>query len=169
MVWKKEPIKSKKEQKEDEKWLKNFKKKPKFLCDENLDADTAKRLYELDYNAISVYDIGYEGKQDEIIYQEAFKTDRVLLTNDEDFLDNKQFELKFSTPTIILPNKNFEKSLLYMLYHIAPYYEVFKEIKIKVLPGDYSFQIIMKNLQRGAIEGSFYRFKNGDLEKFYKN
>ena len=129
----------------------------------------AQRLQASNYNAVSVYDIGCEGKSDEIIYKEAFKADRILLTHDDDFLNNKLFELKFSTPTIILPIKNFEDALVLVLWHIAPYYEIFKEMKIKILPEDYSFHATLQNYETGAIEVVKLRYRQGDLEKFYED
>ncbi len=110
--------------------------------------------------------MGLEGQPDEIIYLETYKKKRIFLTHDSDFLDNRKFELKFATPTIILPTKQFEKSLSLCLYHIAPYFQVFTGTKIQISPEDASFSITLQDISTGKIEHRRLRHQNGYLEIF---
>ena len=65
----------------------------KFLIDENLSWRVAEALQKLGIDALHIKDVGLQGKEDEIIMDYAIKENRVLLTQDSDFADIRNYPL----------------------------------------------------------------------------
>ena len=64
--------------------------------------------------------LGLEGHPDENIWIAARKNKRVLLTHDDDFLDNGKFPLKGSFGAVVLPHKTGDEGLLIgKLWHLV--------------------------------------------------
>src|SRR5271166_4121989 len=63
----------------------------RFLVDESLGRDAARVLRENGWNAKFVSDLRLLGKDDTVVFAEAWKQKRVILTHDRDFLDNRKF------------------------------------------------------------------------------
>ncbi|MGA2905333.1 MAG: DUF5615 family PIN-like protein [Candidatus Korobacteraceae bacterium] len=64
---------------------------PRFLVDESLGNDAARLLRDQGYNAKFVEDLGLMGKADDAVFAAAWKDQRIVLTHDRDFLDNRRF------------------------------------------------------------------------------
>jgi predicted nuclease of predicted toxin-antitoxin system len=69
----------------------DFKRKTRFLIDEGLGEEVAKYLRQRGYNAVFAGDVGLLGHCDEDVFAYAWRTHRVLLTHDHDFLDDTKF------------------------------------------------------------------------------
>jgi len=80
-----------------------FKKKARFLVDESLGEAVARVLRDDRWNAIFVSDAGLGGHSDEDVFAYAWKEDRVLLTHDQDFLDDRRFPPHRNAGVIVLP------------------------------------------------------------------
>jgi predicted nuclease of predicted toxin-antitoxin system len=123
----------------DEKWKEfksKFKKKARFLVDENIGEEVATVLRDLGYNTVFVGDIGLLGRSDEDVFAYAWKTKRFILTHDDDFLDNLKFPFHRNHGVIVLPgakgNGTLEGALADVLRLIAPYATANVGVKIKI-------------------------------------
>ena len=65
--------------------------KARFLVDESMGAAAAKYLSENGYNTKYVGDVGLEGRSDEDVFAFAWKNERIIVTHDLDFLDDRRF------------------------------------------------------------------------------
>ncbi len=68
-----------------------YRGKARFLVDENLGTAVANFLKDSGYNAKFVQDLSLSGRSDEDVFALAWKEERVILTHDTDFLDDRQF------------------------------------------------------------------------------
>ncbi len=68
-----------------------YRGKARFLVDESMGVATAKYLNEKGYNTKYVDDEGLEGRSDEDVYAFAWKSERIIVTHDPDFLDDRRF------------------------------------------------------------------------------
>lgn len=66
-------------------------RKARFLVDESLGEDAVRVLRNVGWNALFVTDLNLRSKDDSAVFSAAWKTGRVLLTHDRDFLDNRRF------------------------------------------------------------------------------
>jgi len=88
MVWKPVSSPSKKEMSE---FLSEHRRSARFLVDESLGEEVAKQIRELGWNVKYVDEVGLRGHADEDVYAYAHKENRVILTHDDDFMDNRLF------------------------------------------------------------------------------
>jgi predicted nuclease of predicted toxin-antitoxin system len=63
----------------------------RFLVDESMGASIAKYLSEKGYNTRYVGDEGLAGRSDEDVFAFAWKSERIIVTHDPDFLDDRRF------------------------------------------------------------------------------
>jgi predicted nuclease of predicted toxin-antitoxin system len=68
-----------------------YRGKARFLVDESMGAAIAKHLSERGYNTKYVGDEGLEGHSDEDVFAYAWKSKRIIVTHDADFLDDRRF------------------------------------------------------------------------------
>jgi len=84
--------------------LRAFRKKPRFLIDENVSPDVASVLREKGYNVHTVGEVRFGGRGDEAVFQYAKKEDRILITGDRDFLNRRRFPPDKSPGVAVLPS-----------------------------------------------------------------
>jgi predicted nuclease of predicted toxin-antitoxin system len=65
--------------------------KAKFLVDENLGTEVTRVLRDDGWNVTDVFELNIVGQPDENVFAAARKLNRILLTHDEDFLDDRRF------------------------------------------------------------------------------
>jgi predicted nuclease of predicted toxin-antitoxin system len=113
-----------------------FKKKARFLVDENMGNDVAVLLRDFKYNATFVGDVGLIGCADETVFAYAWKDKRILLTHDADFLDDKKFPFHRNPGVIVLPGAEgdgtLEPAIADLLRIVAPYESAHIGAKITV-------------------------------------
>jgi len=63
----------------------------RFLVDESMGKRIAEILQSEGFNVRYVAEVGLAGRSDEDVFAEAWKDNRVIVTHDPDFLDNKRF------------------------------------------------------------------------------
>ncbi len=88
-------------------------KRTKFLVDENLGFGTTEVLR--DYfrcNVKDVSEVGLKGKDDTTVFQWAWRNMRVLLTHDDDFLDDKRFPEHSNPGVVVLPGGGGDEDAL---------------------------------------------------------
>ena len=82
MPWKKVDLPA---QREIDAYVRQFKKKARFLVDESLGSEAAKVIRELGWNVKYVDEVALVGHSDEDVFAFAWSDDRILLTHDRDF------------------------------------------------------------------------------------
>ena len=66
-------------------------KKARFLVDESLGIGVAGLLGKAGWKVKYTHDLGLAGRSDEDVFAAAWKEDLILLTHDDDFLDDRRF------------------------------------------------------------------------------
>ena len=70
-------------------FVRREKRKARLLVDESLGIGTTIFLRSLGWNTKDVSEVGLRGHPDENVFNYAYKHDLMLLTHDEDFLDDR--------------------------------------------------------------------------------
>ncbi len=77
--------------------------KARFLVDESAGPALADEIRRRGWNATYIGELGLKGHPDETIFSCAWQEDRVLLTHDQDFLDDRRFPPHRNPGLVILP------------------------------------------------------------------
>lgn len=146
--------------------IKAFKKKARFLLDENIDPNIAEDIGNLGYRVTTVYKKGLAGKPDTTLYNYARKKKYVLVTtNTKDFWnDTRKMPLKTSPGIICLESDpgNTDKllKLLAITFHwFGAMATVLDGAKVKISKR----WIIMKLQGRSKVEHIKYDLTNDDM------
>jgi predicted nuclease of predicted toxin-antitoxin system len=78
-------------------------RRSRFLVDESLGAEVTRLLRRLRWNVKDVYELGLAGHPDENVLAAAKADDRILLTHDRGFLDERRFPHHRNPGVAILP------------------------------------------------------------------
>jgi len=118
-------------------WTAEFGKRARFLVDENMDPELATILRELKYNSISVADAGLTGLPDEAILAFAKREDRILITSDDDFENERRFPEHRNPGVVIIPDGRLDdtgvqKALASMLPVVGHYRPLFNGAIVRV-------------------------------------
>ena len=166
MVWKKlSPVTD--EQARD---FNRFKKKTLFLVDESLGEAVALVLREDGWNAEFALDVGLGGHSDEDLLAYAWKEDRVLLTHDHDFLDDRRFPPHRNPGIVILPGSSGTgEGLVFALRRVAsiigPNRKAFPRFKIEITQ-DGIWNV--KSMVRVSDDVRNWRLRFGRNEEIYE-
>jgi predicted nuclease of predicted toxin-antitoxin system len=163
MPWKPLPESSDKQGKDFER---EFRKKARFLIDENVNPVITEFLTEKGWNAKDASEMGLAGKDDRTVLAAAHREDRVLLTHDRDFLDDRQYPPHRNPGVVVLPlDTNFTALAAVvhnMLLLVGRYRNFQRGTKVEFFP-DGSLVINTRNL--GKNQRTRYRFtRNGQAE-----
>jgi len=109
MVWKPIYSPSKKEMAE---FLREHKRSARFIVDESLGIEVARQIKELGWNVKYVDEVGLRGHSDEDVYAYSYKENRVILTHDDDFLDNRLFPISICSGVVIIPGGSGDENAL---------------------------------------------------------
>jgi predicted nuclease of predicted toxin-antitoxin system len=88
MAWKLVPTPSDKDLRE---LRREYRGKVRFLVDENAGPEVAEFLRSSGFNVKYVDEVGLCGHSDEDVFAFAWKEKRLIVTHDQDFLDNRRF------------------------------------------------------------------------------
>ena len=120
-------------------------KKIKLYADENIPLGTTRFLKKKFNTKHAVIDYSFSGRPDSFHYQESFSQNRILLTADQDFLDNRKFPLRKTKGVIILvvPAPITHRKLNDLLKKLFPYIrlmpaETFQATKLKATPDGFA-------------------------------
>src|SRR5262249_3236699 len=80
-----------------------FTKRARFLVDESLGVGVYEVLVRLGWNAKWAGEVGLLGRSDEEVLAYAWREDRIVLTHDTDFLDQRRFPSHRHPGVIVLP------------------------------------------------------------------
>jgi predicted nuclease of predicted toxin-antitoxin system len=137
-----------------------FTKKARFLVDESLGSAVAGLLQRSGWNAKYLGDVGLAGRDDQDVLAFAHRDDRVLLTHDRDFLDDRRFPEHRNPGIVVLPGGSGNaialiEALRWTLSIVGEFREVWRRSKVSVgLDG--SFTVKSRNRKTGAMTSRRY-------------
>jgi predicted nuclease of predicted toxin-antitoxin system len=139
--------------------------KAQFLVDENIDGIVIEILRKKGWNAISVTEVNLAGHSDEDVLAYGWREDRILLTQDHNFLDDRRFPEHRNPGIIILPSEpvgssKFARPLLQALSIVGSFRKLYRGAKI-VFSRDNELSIINRDRSTGAIKKERYRLGTG--------
>ena len=88
------------------------KRKTRFLMDESVDNRVASLLRSAGYNAVYAEAAGLKGHPDENVFAFAKRENRVLITHDPDFLDDRRFSPQQNPGLIVIPGAEGNRRLI---------------------------------------------------------
>ena len=162
MFWEKIEQPSKRET---TKFKRAFARRARFLIDEDLPEALAGALNRRGWNVRTVEDLGLKGRSDEEILAAALREDRMLLTQDRDFLDERRFPRHRNPGLVVLPGgsgniESLVEALGVLLPIVGTYREVFRGDYIQIsTEGVLSVTSLDK---KGARQTRRYRFTAGE-------
>lgn len=148
---------------------KRFRKKAQFLVDESLGQEVALFLRAQGWNVKWVGEVGLIGHDDGDVLAYAQRTDRILLTHDADFLNDRLFPPHRNPGVVVLPGGSGEqepllRALGIMLTVVAPLREIYRASKVAI-SADGTIAITNRSHDTGAVETTRYRsIGKGPLE-----
>src|SRR6266581_6987702 len=112
-----------------------WKGKARFLVDESLGREAALFLRSNGWNTRSVDEVGLQGRSDEDVHAYAKHDNRIILTHDRDFLDDRRFLVDGHPGVVVLPGGSGEsepllRAMFNMLKIIGPYRLAYKGSKV---------------------------------------
>jgi hypothetical protein len=148
-----------------EAFAKEFRRKARFLVDESLGAGVADALRGEGWNARHVGELGLEGRSDEDVFARAWAEDRILLTHDTDFLDDRRFPPHRNPGVVVLPGTQgadtpLLTALAGVVTFVAPFREGYRRTKVTVT-ADAVWTFIRRDPDTGAMEQRRLRIPPG--------
>ena len=149
-------------------------KKTRFLVDESLGVEVAKVLRQAGWNAVFASEVGLDHHSDEDIFAFATEEDRVLLTHDRDFLDDRRFPVHKNPGVAVLPGaEGNEDALLGALSQIVSIMgwlrDFWRETKV-VVHEDGVWTVASRDFETGAITHTRYRFpQHGSAQVWHED
>jgi predicted nuclease of predicted toxin-antitoxin system len=136
--------------------------KARFLVDEDVDDGLAAALLDMGWNAVGVRGAGLKGRSDEDILAFAHRENRVLVTHDRDYLDDRRFPPHRNPGLIILPRGSpHHGSLINALAAVLPvvghFRDVFRGSKVEV-DGGGVLTILSRDGDTGKMTKTRYRY-----------
>ncbi len=118
-------------------YVKVFRKKAKFLVDESLGEEFARQLRQFKYNVIDAKQAELIGRADDDYFALALREDRILLTHDDDFWDDRKFQPHSNAGLVVLPGASGSEtplvdSFVPLLQIIAPFRETWRQSKVQI-------------------------------------
>ena len=154
-------------------FTRRFKRRAKFLVDENVIPDVAEWLRDEGWNVRDVNDLGISGRDDRVVFQAAREHGRMLITHDEDFLDNREFPFRISPGIIVIPggDGNYEamaRAVVTVVRYLAPYGEIWLGTKIEIHSESEAVNIKVTSFtqETGAIEVRRFRLRGGHVDEW---
>jgi predicted nuclease of predicted toxin-antitoxin system len=86
--------------------IRGFSNVSRFLVDATLGPGFAPALRRLGYNATDVFALKLDSRTKEDVYAAAVSQDRILITQDRAFLDDRRFPLNRNPIIVVLPPNN---------------------------------------------------------------
>src|SRR5262249_29417101 len=138
-----------------------WKGKARFLVDESLGPEAAAYLRDQGWNCRFVGEVGLLGHSDEDLYAYGRRDDRIVLTHDADFMNDRRFPIDGHPGVVVLPGGSgamepLARAMFNMLKIVGPYKHAYRGSKM-VFSADGT--ILVRNRERatGAVTSSRYR------------
>ena len=168
MTWKPLPYATKAEEAA---LLAETKKKACFLIDENVDPVVTDHLREEGWNVKDVREVGLAKRDDEEVLALAHREDRVLLTHDTDFLDDRRFPPHRNPGIAVLPSSTpdfgaFAGAVEKMLLLVGTSRHFQRGTKV-VFARDGS--LLVRSRHQGKMTETRYRFTRSGPAEIWEN
>ena len=143
--------------------------KPKFLVDESLGREVTELLRRSGWNASDVFELEINGQSDESIFAAARRADRILLTHDRDFLNDRRFSPQLNPGLVVLPGGDGDRRAIVnaldeLLAIIGETRELWRATKIEISAAS-EWTVLTFNRDDGKVHKHRYRFlKHGGGE-----
>src|SRR6516162_2005349 len=85
-------------------------KRSRFLIDESLGSGTMEFFERHRLNAVDVWQVGLNGRDDRAVFAYAWRHRRILLTHDEGFWNDRRFPEHRNPGLVILPGANGDQT-----------------------------------------------------------
>jgi predicted nuclease of predicted toxin-antitoxin system len=137
-------------------------KRSRFLIDESLGPGTVEFFERHRLNAVDVWRVGLNGRDDRAVLAFAWKHRRILLTHDEDFWDDRRFPEHRNPGLVILPGANGDQTdmisgLWWMMLLMNRNPEQWRKQKVRITR-DGEVYIRRRDWRTGAMVTQRYRF-----------
>ena len=124
-------------QEEIDAFVSRFQKKTRFSVDESLGREAAKAIRDLGWNVKYVEDVDLKGRADEDVFAYAWRDNRILVTHDEDFLNDGRFPPHRNPGVVIVPGgdgneRALLEALAFVLSVVAPFRETYRGTKPRI-------------------------------------
>ena len=149
--------------------VREFRNKSRFLVDENLGVEVARALRDLGWNTKYVGDLDLVGHSDEDVFARAWSDERIILTHDHDFLDDRRFPPHRNPGVVVLPGAQGNEDALLralagMLSMVAPFRDAYWRTKVGIA-ADETWTFIRRNAKTGDMEKTRLRgVRRGPVE-----
>jgi predicted nuclease of predicted toxin-antitoxin system len=168
MPWKTIPVITKDEEAT---FLRENKKKARFLVDQNVDTAVVHLLRKSGWNAQHATEVGLEGQPDENILGRAQRDDRILLTHDPDFLNDRVFPPHRNPGVVVLPGaQGNRRAVLAALRDVLPVVGAFRELwraaKIGITE-DGTWTVTSFDHDLGCFTKTRYRFPKNQRAEYW--
>ncbi len=140
-------------------------RKARFLLDENMDPAVTELLRESGFNVAHVADAGLGGQPDENVFAFAAPENRLLLTHDGDFMDNRRFPPQVNPGLIVLPSAGGNRvkileALKAVVLMTGDHRDLWHRTKISIAE-DGTWTVHTYETDVGRVVTSRYRFAKG--------
>jgi hypothetical protein len=154
-------------------FVKENTKKARFFVDECLGIGVTELLRHAGWNVDDVWETGLCGQPDENLFAFAQKQDRILLTHNVDFLDDRKFppDQNRNPGVIVLPGASGGDSILIRaigqaLSIVGRFREIYRGLKV-VVSEDGILTLSGRNLETGKIERTRYCFPKNRMTQVW--
>ncbi|HPA45850.1 MAG TPA: DUF5615 family PIN-like protein [Thermodesulfobacteriota bacterium] len=146
--------------------MRGFRRKIRFLIDENIPAKVCAFLRKKKFNLQTLQEADLNGRDDEAIFQYAKQKDRILITRDRHFLNERRFPLQNSPGVAILScPSDGDDTLIDLLEQLIDVYGDSHDLwyeQIILFPGDNTFSIRCRDSTSSRSRTLKFKFpKNG--------
>lgn len=141
----------------------SFTRRPRYFIDENLGQGTTELIRSLKYNVTDAWETHLTGKGDEHIWRFCQKDRRILLSHDNDFLNENLFPIRKSFGFVLLPHKTGEETpLIRKIVHLTSFLSIGTGIiyEKKITIRENGHWQIFEREETGAIISTIYDLSN---------
>src|SRR5437773_9475836 len=140
-------------------------RKARFLLDENIDPAVTTLIRDSGFNVLHVEEAGLRGQPDENVFALAAKEDRLLITHDSDFMDNRRFSPQQNPGLIVIPAAGGNRvkilaALKAVMLMVSDHRDLWHRTKISIAE-DGTWNVFTYETDVGRVVHTRYRFAQG--------
>ncbi len=148
----------------------DFAARARFLVDHNVIDDVPAVLADRKWNVETAAEAGLAGRSDEDVLAYAWREDRILITHDRDFLDERRFPPHRNPGIVILPGGSGDlravaRALAIALPIVGPFREAWRSSCIEV-SSEGVISIRNRDKATGARTTTRYRYSRGRAQQW---
>ena len=96
-----------------------YSRKPRYFVDENLGLGVAELIRDLGGNVTDPWEMGMLGYKDDRVWRYAKKEKRIILSHDDDFMDERMYPIRECHGYVVFPHKEGgETPLIQKIVHL---------------------------------------------------